>query len=55
MHAFLKEYNLLAQNVVLIGGAVLVFIIICGIIRFSIAIKRRKNGTYPPAASLMKD
>jgi hypothetical protein len=55
MSGFLKEYNILAQNVVLILAALLVFTAVCGIIRFGIAIKRRRNGVYPPAASQMED
>jgi hypothetical protein len=55
MSGFLKEYNILAQNAVLILTALFAFTAVCGIIRFSIAVKRRKSGVYPPAASQMED
>jgi len=55
MNGFLKEYNILAQNAVLICACLFLFVSVCGIIRFGIAIKRRRNGVYPPSPAQMED
>ena len=55
MSGFLKEYNVLAQNVVLICAYLFLFVSVCGFMRFGIAIKRRKNGLYPPSSAQMED
>ncbi|MCL2026605.1 MAG: hypothetical protein FWG92_07360 [Leptospirales bacterium] len=55
MSVFLKEYNVLAQNFVLICAYLFLFISLCGIIRFGIAIKRRRNGVYPPSSAQMEN
>jgi len=55
MSGFLKEYNILAQNIVLICAYLFLFVSICGIIRFGIAIKRRRSGVYPPSSAQMED
>jgi len=55
MNVFLKEYNILAQNFVLICAYLFLFVSMCGVIRFRIAIKRRKSGVYPPSSAQMED
>lgn len=55
MDAFIREHIVLVQNVVLISGIVVCFILICGGIRFGIAISRRRRGIYPPSPDDMDD
>lgn len=51
---FVREYHVLIKNFFAIGGLIVAWTILCGIIRFSIAIYRRQKGIYPPATSQME-
>ena len=50
---FIREYQLLVYNTIIIAAIIIAFICISGAIRFAIAINRRKKGIYPPATSQM--
>lgn len=52
---FIHEYNLAFHHGIWIGGIIVVFVCICGLIRFGIAILRRAKGIYPPATSQMDE
>lgn len=50
---FIREYQQLVYNTIIIAAIIITFICISGAIRFGIAINRRKKGIYPPATSQM--
>ncbi|MFA5519786.1 MAG: hypothetical protein WDA74_11075 [Spirochaetota bacterium] len=50
---FIREYQQLVFNTIVIAAIIITFICISGAIRFGIAINRRKKGIYPPATSQM--
>ncbi len=50
---FIREYQQLVYNTIVIAAIIIGFICISGAIRFGIAINRRKKGIYPPATSQM--
>ena len=52
---FIREYQLAIHHILSISALIAVFVAICGMIRFGIAIRRRAKGIYPPAASQMKE
>lgn len=51
----IKEYHDFFHKTFAIGAIIAVWVVICGIIRFSIAIYRRAKGIYPPATSQMEE
>lgn len=51
---FVREYHVLLKNVIVIGGIIISFVVICGLIRFGIAANRRRKGIYPPSTSQME-
>jgi hypothetical protein len=52
---FVKYYPTLVHHTIYIGAIIAVFIVLCGCIRFGIAIWRRHKGIYPPATSQMEE
>ncbi len=52
---FMREYHLLTHHVIYIGTIIACFVALSGMIRFGIAVWRRKKGIYPPAASQMEE
>ncbi|MDY6933461.1 MAG: hypothetical protein SVZ03_04465 [Spirochaetota bacterium] len=51
----IQEYHLAIHHVISISGIIAGFVVISGFIRFSIAIRRRAKGIYPPATSQMEN
>ncbi len=52
---FMRDYHILTHNVIYISTIIAGFVVISGMIRFGIAVWRRKKGIYPPAASQMEE
>ena len=50
---FMREYHLLVRNTIVITAIIVGFVCVAGLIRFGIAVYRRKKGIYPPATSQM--
>ena len=51
----IKEYPLFIHHSIFITMIISAWVAFAGLIRFLIAIYRRKKGTYPPAASQMEE
>jgi hypothetical protein len=51
----IREYHVFVYNAFIIAAIMGTFIALCGVLRFGIAVYRRKKGIYPPAASQMED
>ncbi len=49
---WVKDYQILINNFFGILGLIISFVVICGIIRFSIAIYKRHTGEYPPSSKM---
>ncbi len=47
-----NEYHEAWMKVLSIGTIIAVWVVLCGCIRFGIAIYRRHKGIYPPAESM---
>jgi hypothetical protein len=52
---FVKYYPTFIHHTIYIGAIIAAFIVLCGCIRFGIAIWRRHKGIYPPATSQMEE
>ncbi len=51
---FVRYYPTFIHHTVYIGALIAGFVVLCGCIRFGLAIWRRHKGIYPPATSMTK-
>ncbi|MCX8124141.1 MAG: hypothetical protein N3F66_08255 [Spirochaetes bacterium] len=48
----IREYHTAVMHTLTISTIIAVWVVLCGCIRFGIAVYRRAKGIYPPAESL---
>mgnify|MGYP001323238210 FL=1 len=51
----ISEYHTAVMHTLTIISVMAVWVVICGCIRFGIAVYRRAKGIYPPAESLREE